>query len=268
MDVGSPAAVVKPAIVKIGGALLDDPEALAVLWDGVNARRRDGPVVVVHGGGPQSTRLAARLGHAPRFVAGRRVTTGLDLDIALWTMRGELNARLVAGARVHGVPAVGLSGVDGGLVTVVRRPPRDVDGQTVDYGHVGDVARVDPAVIVALLEAGFVPVMAPVCGDAAGAVYNVNADTVALAIAEALGAATLLLVAQSGGVLAGTGPDAHHLGEIDAGAFDAGVEAGWIAGGMRPKLEVGLQARERGVAEVRVCAPAGLADASIGTWIR
>jgi acetylglutamate kinase len=259
---------VKPAVVKIGGALLDDAEALAVLWDGVRTRRLAGPVVVVHGGGPQSTRLAERLGHAPRFVAGRRVTTAVDLDVALWTMRGELNARLVAGARARGVPAVGLSGVDGGLVTVVRRPPRVVDGRPVDFGHVGDVARVDPTVVVALLQAGFVPVIAPVCGDAAGAVYNVNADTVALALAEAMGAASLLLVAESGGVFAGAGPDAPRLAEIDAGEFDAGVEAGWIAGGMRPKLEVGLRARDRGIAEVRVCAPAGLADSSLGTRIR
>jgi acetylglutamate kinase len=259
---------VNPTVIKIGGALAGDADALGVLWDGVQARRLVGPVVVVHGGGPQSTRLAERLGHTPRFVAGRRVTTALDLDVALWTMRGELNARLVAAARTRGVPAVGLSGIDGGLVTVVRRSPREIDGRMVDFGHVGDVVRVDPSVLLALLQAGFVPVVAPVCADAAGNVFNVNADTVALAIAEAMGAAALLLVAESGGVFAGAGPGAGRLAEIDAAEFDAGVEAGWIAGGMRPKLEVGLRARDRGIVEVRVCAPAGLADSSLGTRIR
>jgi acetylglutamate kinase len=259
---------VNPTVIKIGGALAADADALGVLWGGVEARRRVGPVVVVHGGGPQSTRLAERLGHTPRFVAGRRITTRLDLDVALWTMRGELNAGLVAAARTRGLPAVGLSGVDGGLVTVVRRPHREIDGRLVDFGHVGDVARVDPTVLVALLEAGFVPVVAPICADGAGELYNVNADTIALAIAEAMDASALLLVAESGGVFSGAGPDAGRLAEIDAAEFDAGVEAGWIAGGMRPKLEVGLRARDRGIGEVRVCAAAGLADASLGTRIR
>ena len=94
-------------VIKLGGALLDHPDALAALWSGVAELCTAGPVVVVHGGGPQATALARRLGHEPRFVAGRRVTTDLDLDIALWTMRGALNARLVASARATGIPAVG-----------------------------------------------------------------------------------------------------------------------------------------------------------------
>jgi acetylglutamate kinase len=252
-------------VVKIGGALVADSVAMAEVWSGVDALRRGGDVVVVHGGGPQATALARRLGHEPRIVAGRRVTTDVDLDVALWTMRGALNARLVAGARKAGVPAVGLSGVDGGLVTVTRRPPGEVDGETVDFGHVGDIVACDPGVLAALVGAGFVPVVAPLCADAAGGVYNVNADTVALAIADALGAGALLLVARAGGVFSDLSRSSTQLSQLDGSAFDAGVRAGWITDGMRPKLEVGFRAVASGIADVRICAPAGVADESLGT---
>ena len=252
-------------IVKIGGALVANPAAMAEVWAGVDLLRGRGDVVVVHGGGPQATELARRLGHEPRIVAGRRVTTDVDLDVALWTMRGAVNARLVAGALATGVPAVGLSGVDGGLVTVTRRPPREVDGETVDFGHVGDVAACDPSVLAALLDAGFVPVVAPICADAAGALHNVNADTVALAIADALGAGALLLVAEAGGVFRDRSRSSTRLTALDGNEFDSGVREGWITDGMRPKLEVGFHAVASGIADVRICAPAGVGDLSLGT---
>jgi len=251
-------------VVKLGGAILADPTAVAEVWRGVAAL--DAPAVLVHGGGPQATALARRLGHEPRIVAGRRVTSDLDLDVALWTLRGELNARLVAAARPAGVTAVGVSGADGGLVTVVRRPPREVDGETVDFGHVGDVQSVDPALLAALLDAGFTPVVASVCADAAGALYNVNADTVAYEIALALGAERLDLVTEAGGVRRDAADPATALRQLAAAEVEAGVAEGWIAGGMRPKLEVALDALRRGVPAVRVCAPADIAAAG-GTTV-
>ncbi len=188
------------SVIKLGGAVAASPEACASLWREVAAI--GGPVVVVHGGGPQATALARQLGHEPRIVAGRRVTSDLDLDVALYVMRGSVNARLVgsaSGAR-GGIRAVGISGADGGLVGVVKRPPRVIDGETVDFGHVGDVIGVDPALPLALLGAGFTPVVASICADREGALYNVNADTVALELAVALGAARLILVAEASGV--------------------------------------------------------------------
>ena len=252
-----------PVVVKLGGAVLHDPDAVAAVWAGVAAL--GAPVVVVHGGGPQATALARRLGHEPRVVAGRRVTTDLDLDVALWTMRGALNARLVAAARAAGVRAAGVSGVDGGLVTVEKRPPRDVDGETVDFGHVGDVVGCDPALVTTLLAGGFVPVVAPLCVDASGRILNVNADTVALTLAAALGAAALLIVAEVGAVFRDLADPASRLATLDAARVAEGVAAGWIAGGMRPKLAAGFAALGRGVATVRICAPATLADATAGT---
>lgn len=254
-------------IVKLGGALLADENALDAVWRGVAALREAGPVVLVHGGGPQVTALARRLGHEPRIVAGRRVTTDLDLDVVLWTMRGELNARLTAAALAADVPAVGLSGVDGGLVRVERRPPQEKDGETVDFGHVGDVVRCDPDVLRALLSAGFVPVVASPCADGSGNLYNVNADTVALTIADALGAASLLLVAEAGGVFENLTDAGSRIASLDEAGFEHGVTEGWIAGGMRPKLEVGFDARRRGVPHVRICAPADLTDRAAGTTL-
>ena len=243
-----------PTVVKLGGAVLDDAAAVGAVWAGV---ARLGRAVVVHGGGPQATALARRLGHEPRIVAGRRVTTDLDLDVALWTLRGALNARLVASAAGTGVRAVGVSGADGGLVTVTRRPPATVDGRTVDFGHVGDVQVVAPALLAALLGAGFVPVVASVCADAAGALYNVNADTVAAEVAAALGA-RLLLVTEAGGVRREPADASSTLRQLGGAAIDAGVAEGWIAGGMRPKLETARAALARGVPSVRVCAPGDL----------
>jgi acetylglutamate kinase len=200
------------------------------------------------------------------------VTTDLDLDIALWTLRGELNARLVAAGLAAGARAVGVAALDGGLVRVRRRPPVEVtpDGgppQTVDFGHVGDVVGADPALLRALLGAGFVPVVAPVCADAGGALYNVNADTVALEVAAALGAARLDLVTEAGGVRRDAADPSSRLATLTAADVAAGVRDGWIAGGMRPKLEVALAALGRGVPQVRICDPAGLRDPAAGTTV-
>lgn len=255
-------------VVKLGGAVASDPEALAAVWARLGESvggvpEAGGPGVVVHGGGPQATALARRLGHEPRIVAGRRVTSDLDLDVALYTMRGAINARLVASANAAGLRAVGVSGADGGLVEVVRRPPREVDGEIVDFGHVGDVVGADPSVLEALLDNGFTPVVASVCADRAGALYNVNADTVALELAVALGAGELVLVAESGGVYRDYPDLGSLIGTLTPSEIAAGVQEGWIVGGMRPKLEVAREALRRGVPSVRVTAPTDLAGGTL-----
>ena len=137
-------------VVKIGGALIDKDGALASVWRGVKALQADHAVVVVHGGGPQATGISRRLGHEPQIVAGRRVTTDLGLDTILWTVRGALNARLVASARPAGIRAVGLSGVDGQLVTVVKRLPSSVDGETLDWRATVEAVFAGLALVVAI----------------------------------------------------------------------------------------------------------------------
>jgi acetylglutamate kinase len=255
-------------VVKIGGALIEDAGAVAAVWEGVRALQAEHEVVVVHGGGPQATDVSRRLGHEPHIIAGRRITTDLGLDAVLWTVRGALNARLVAAARAAGLPAVGLSGVDGGLVTVEKRPPSEVNGDLVDFGWVGDVVAVDAAVLHTLLEAGFLPVVASPCSDGVGNVYNVNADTIALTLAEALGAEALLLVAEAGGLYRDLADAGSLVPAVDPETAAAGVEAGWIVGGMGVKLHVGFEAVQRGVDHVRICAPTDLADRAAGTTLR
>lgn len=248
-------------VIKIGGGLVP---ALSPVWEQIAGLQDTRAVVVVHGGGPQATAMARRLGHEPVIVHGRRVTSDLDLDIVKWTLRGEINLALAAGAQAAGLRAVGLSGADAGLLRVRRRPPWDVDGQAVDFGWVGDVIGIDTRYLRVTLEQGVLPIVAPLGIDAEGQVYNVNADTVAVAIASELKAAELLLVTDAGCVLRGT----TRLAECDRALFDQGVAQGWIQAGMRVKIQLGLEALEAGVREVWVTGPEDIVRRRASTRIR
>lgn len=255
------------AVIKLGGALLAEASLLSCFWPGLRALQQEAAVVLVHGGGPQATQMARRLGHEPRIVHGRRVTTDLDLQIMEWTVRGELNTRLVSQAAVHGMTAVGLSGVDGGTVQVAKRPPRQIDGETVDFGHVGDVQNVDPMLLQQVLSAGMLPVVAPLGIDDQGRVYNVNADTVACAIAGAINAQQFLLVTESGGVQQDKDLPETRLASCNTETFEQGVQEGWIEGGMRVKLEVAFDAVRRGIPEVFILSPDDIVKRVAGTQV-
>ena len=257
----------KPIVLKVGGALLAMPDAMETFWTSVAALREQTSVVIVHGGGPQATEVARRLRHEPRIVHGRRVTSDVDLEIVQWTLRGALNTSLVAGAAQHGLAAVGLSGADGGTLHVTRRPPWEIDGETVDFGWVGDVEGIDVRLVEMLLGGGFVPVLSPLGLDAAGLVYNVNADTVACAVAQALEASAFLLVTESGGVRRDAGNAGSRLDQCDQALFEQGVAEGWIAGGMRVKLHVAFQALEAGIADVAILSPDSLLSRANATAV-
>lgn len=254
-------------VVKVSGSLLKTDAQIEQLWASVAALRMSAQVLVVHGGGAQATALARRLGHEPTFVQGRRVTTDVDLDVAQWALRGKVNTDLVAGARRQRVSAVGVSGVDGNLIQVTKRPTWTVSGREVDFGWVGDVEGVDASVLTALLDAEMVPVVAPLAAGADGQVYNVNADTVARAVAEALGASELLLVTNTGGVRREAGDPATHLSHCDAETYQTGVDEGWIEGGMRVKLHTALEAVQHGVGAAFVCALDDLCERTRATKV-
>jgi len=256
-----------PIVLKIGGALLAHAATIDTFWRRVDALRKDAPVVVVHGGGPQATAMARRLGHEPRIVHGRRVTTDLDLDIIRWAILGELNTKLVAAAVRTGIPAVGLSGADAGTVRVVRRPPWQIDGESVDFGWVGDIDHIETTALRILLSGGFVPVLAPLGIDAAGQVYNVNADTIAQAVAGSLGARAFMLVTDAGGVWRDPHDPTSRLPECDHDTYEHGLAEGWIEGGMRVKLKVAFDALHAGVPEVFICSPEHLGDAAHATRV-
>lgn len=256
-----------PIVVKIGGSLIEDGKDMAALWQGLVSLREQAPVVLVHGGGKQMSDMADRLDHSPRRVQGRRVTTDLDLEIAQWTMSGTLNTQLVAQAKAQGLTAVGLSGADAGQVQVSKRPPWTVNGETVDFGWVGDIDTVDPTLIESLFAKNVIPIVAPLGVDEEGQLYNVNADTVASVLAQAVDARQLLFVTGTGGVRRDPADPASHLDTCDAKTFETGVEEGWIEGGMRVKIETALEALGKGVQRAVVCAPDDLLSQSRATVV-
>lgn len=245
-------------VVKLGGDVLSDRHVLDQvagqlgLLASLSIR-----IVVVHGGGPQASDLSRRLGREPEMIAGRRVTDDDALDVVKMVYRGLLNTELVSALRHHGVQAVGLSGVDGDLVTAHRRPPvKVVDDsgteRTVDYGHVGDVDRADPRVLNTLLDARFVPVVSSLAGDAEGEVYNVNADTVAETIATALRAQKLIFLTGAPGVLRDRNDPSTLVAFADPDDLTGLIQSGALAGGMRPKVEACIRAATGGVERTHI----------------
>lgn len=240
-------------VVKLGGSLLNGD--LSVFWKQIRMLQEEHSVVLVHGGGPQATEMARRLDHTPTLVEGRRVTGDLDLSIVLWAMRGELNAKLSASAHAAGVLAVGISGADGGLISVTKRPPWRINGQQVDFGWVGDIVSIRTGAVDCLLNAGFVPVIAPMGIDEGGQIYNVNADTVASELAAALQAESLFLATDTGGLYRDPNAADAVLTRCDRDQYENGVEDGWISGGMRVKMQVAFEALEAGVRRVFIVGP-------------
>lgn len=245
-------------VVKLGGEVLSDPDVRdqvagqLSLLSSLSIR-----LVVVHGGGPQATALSRRLGQEPRMVAGRRVTDDAALEVAKMVYAGQLNVDLLAALREHKVQAVGLSGIDADLLTAHRRPPVSVvddDGRTVqvDYGHVGDIDRVDPRVLVTLMEARFMPVVSSLAGDEDGGVYNVNADTVAESLAVALRAQKLIFLTGAPGVLRDRNDPTTLVTFADPDDLAGLMASGALAGGMRPKVEACIRAATSGVERTHI----------------
>ena len=269
-------------VVKLGGEIMQHAAALdALAADAVALAQAGIRLVLVHGGGPQADALAARLGHSVRKVAGRRVTDDDALAVAKWVYGGSSNVELLGALKGHGGRGVGLSGVDGDLITVQRRPPLAITNpqtgapEWVDFGHVGDVTAVDGALIETLWGGGYLPVVASLAADRAGAIYNVNADTVATTLAVALAAHGLLLLTNVPGILRDRADPASLVTHADAATIQALIAAGTIAGGMLPKVQNALAAITAGVAQVQILdgtQPHRLRDSflhgGIGTTIR
>jgi acetylglutamate kinase len=245
-------------VVKLGGDVLADSAALDRVAAQLGLLQSLGiRVVVVHGGGPQATALSRRLGQEAVLVAGRRVTDDAALEVVKMVYGGTLNLAVLASLRAHQVQAVGLTGVDADLITARRRPPvKVVDDagveREVDYGHVGDIERVDPRVLTTLLEARFVPVVASLAGDAEGQVFNVNADTVAESLAVALRAQKLIFLTGAPGVLRDRNDPSSLVTFADPDDLASLMASGSLAGGMRPKVEACIRAATGGVERTHI----------------
>jgi len=246
-------------VVKLGGRLCTPGRVLDNLVDQLALLAQLGiRLVVVHGGGEQISTLSQRLGLAPNIFAGRRITDAATLEVVKMGLAGTVNTDIVAAFRKTGVSAVGLSGVDSGLVTAQRRPrqtvhdPSSGQAREIDFGHVGNVLRVDATLLRHLLAEDFVPVVCSLAADGDGQVLNINADTVAARIAIELHAAKYFLVTNVDGILRNV-DDARTLESyLDVPELDGLIEAGAIGGGMLPKLAACKEALFGGVPRVHI----------------
>ncbi len=241
-------------VIKAGGEIFADPVQTNALMEQVGILHQVGVrVVLIHGGGPQSTALATALGLDTTFVDGRRVTDGASLDVATMVLNGQINTRVLAACRDLQIPAVGISGVDAGLIRAHRRPPVEREGEeSVDYGFVGDIDSVEIDILVKQLDNGLMPVVSPLSCDETGTLLNINADTVAAAIAAELGAEKLILLTGAPGVLEDINDPRSLISYIDRAALDKLRDDGKLADGMLPKAAAIDAALADGVSRVHV----------------
>jgi acetylglutamate kinase len=239
-------------VVKYGGSALaalgqggDESATLSTFAQDVVLLRSVGMLpVVVHGGGPQIGEMMRRLGKDVEFRDGLRVTDAETLDIARMVLVGKVNREIVSAINVHAPLAVGLSGEDAHLITAEQRSEQ--------LGFVGDILKVDPAMVRSLLSQGLIPVVATVGIGAAGQAYNINADTAAGAIAAALEADKLIYLTDVAGVQADRGDPGSLIGQLKAADVDKLIEDGVVDGGMIPKLEAAAGAVREGVRRAHV----------------
>jgi acetylglutamate kinase len=244
----------KVFVLKAGGEIFADPVQTRAIMEQVGILHQVGiRVVLVHGGGPQSTQLAKDLGLSSTFVDGRRVTDGASLEVATMVLNGQINTRILAACRDLQIPAVGISGVDAGLIRAHRRPPVERAGDTaIDYGFVGDIDAVDADVIRKQLDNGLMPVVSPLSCDESGLILNINADTVAAAIAAELKAEKLILATGAAGILEDVNDARSLISYIDRAELDRLNAAGKLADGMLPKAAAIDAALANGVNRVHV----------------
>ncbi len=235
-------------VVKYGGNALagsSDDQALALFAQDLVLMRAVGMrPLVVHGGGPQISDLMRRLGKETEFRNGLRVTDAETVDIARMVLIGQVNPQLVAAINVHGPVAVGVSGEDAGLIRAVARDP--------ELGFVGDVAHVDPTILQSLIDDQFIPVVATIGTDAAGQAYNINADTVAGAIAVALQAEKLVYLTDIEGLRRVVDDPSSLIQQTTPAELDELVATGVIAGGMIPKVASCVDAVRSGVRRAHI----------------
>ena len=235
-------------VVKYGGNALSGTEyadPLDVFAQDIVMLRAVGiRPVVVHGGGPQINSMLDRLGVKSEFRDGRRVTDEATMQVVRMVLTGEVNPSLVSAITSRGGRAVGLSGADDGMISVVQRDPA--------LGYVGDVTGVRTAVLEQLLDDGCIPVIATIGVDASGQTYNINADSVAAAVAGALGAAKLLYLTDIEGLRRDVNDAASLISKLTAGELRGLLGDGTIAGGMIPKAESCLEAVQLGVPAVHI----------------
>ncbi len=239
-------------VVKLGGAAIRDRTTLESIMSQVRMLQLLGiRLVVVHGGGEQVTRLSDRLGISTTMVAGRRVTDESALEAVTMILNGTINTNIISAGRKAGIDAIGVSGISSSIVTARRRPPVEMSIEekptVVDFGHVGDIVEVDVSTLKNLLDSGRIPVLSPLSADSDGNVLNVNADTVAAAIAIGLKAEKLIYVSTPRGLMSSLGDAMSLISLIDVQELNDRISGGAISDGMLPKVASAIEALEQGV---------------------
>lgn len=260
----------KKILIKIGGEGAEDRTVINNLARLVKAWRQEGHlVVIVHGGGKSLTEWGNKCGVPSHFVQGRRVTDDALIDLAQMVFVGQVGTHMMSWLMAHGIPTVALSGVSGGLIKAMKRPPQkrshvgqdcdqEHDQGFVDYGWVGDIETVNPQIVETLWTGGFVPLVASLGGDGQGNVYNINADTIACCLAEALGVGEVLFLTKLPGVLERVEDSMSTIKHIHLSQrpldFGGTGQRGryFISDGMLPKLSAIEGVLHRGVARVEI----------------
>lgn len=262
----------KLTLVKVGGAIVENPESLSTLLD--KFARIEGQKVLVHGGGRSATKIAEQLGLPQQMVAGRRVTDAETLRVVTMVYAGLVNKNIVAQLQSRGVNALGLTGADMNVIQSHKRAPKKVtvDGveQTVDYGYVGDIDQVNADLLADLIAKGVVPVVSPIGHDCQGSLLNTNADTIAGEVAKALSRhfdVTLMFCFEKKGVLSNPDDDDSVIPQITRQDFPRLVADGVVSGGMLPKLENSFEAIAAGVREVVITQADAIDDNAAGTHL-
>lgn len=243
----------KVFVIKASGGVFGDVTLTRMLIEQVAILHQVGiRVVLVHGGGPQLTRVQESLGIEPRIVAGRRVTDEKSIEVTSMVLNGLVNTQILGICREFDIAAVGVSGVDAGLVRAHKRPPVQVEGELVDYGYVGDIDLIDAKVLQQLLEDGLMPVVSPVSADEKGTLLNINADTVAAGIGAALKAEKLMLCTGAPGILESVDDPRSIISYTDLAGLQKLKEQGSLKDGMLPKAKAIEDAIRGGVRRVHV----------------
>ena len=245
----------KTFVIKAGGGVFGNPALTHSLIEQISILHYMGVrVVMVHGGGPQVTEVADAMGVKSQMVQGRRVTDEKSIEVTSMVLNGLINTRILAICRELDVQAVGISGVDAGLVQAHKRQPVQLEGSTemVDYGLVGDIDRIDTTAIKNLLDNGYLPVISPLSADESGTLLNINADTVAAAIGAALSAEKLILCTGAPGILERLDDPGSLISYTDLEGLQHLRESGSLSDGMLPKARAIENALKGGVRRVHV----------------
>ncbi len=253
-------------IVKIGGALIDDPALLEAFLVAFTQLRP--PAILVHGGGKEATKLSKKLGIETKMIDGRRITDGATLEVAVMVYAGLINKKIVAMLQAMGINALGLSGADGNIILAHKRPVKDID-----YGFVGDMEAVNTVGLHKFIQAGYTPVFAPLTHDGMGQMLNTNADTIASTLASAMAGifdVSLSYCFEHKGVLKSmTSPEESSYPVLRNSDMVRLQGEGRIHSGMIPKIHNALQASKLGATNVFICGIENLAcktDATKIVW--